>query len=110
MRAWQRREANRVPARIQLDRTRLAEFCQKWGITHLSFFGSILRDDFGPGSDVDVLVEFAPGVQLGLKYVELADELSVLLGGRRVDLVRRKYLHPLLRERVLASAEVQYAA
>ena len=86
-----------VPAHIQLDRAKLAELCQKWEITHLSFYGSVLRDDFGPESDIDVLVEFAPDVSLGLKYLELADELSHLLGGRKVDVVRRKYLHPGLR-------------
>lgn len=99
-----------MPAHIQVDRAKLGELCRRWGITHLSFYGSVLRDDFRPESDVDVLVEFAPGVSLGLKYLELAEELSQLLGGRRVDVARRKYLLPALRERVLASAEVQYVA
>lgn len=96
--------------RFSIDPVALAELCQRWGIRELSLFGSVLRSDFGPESDVDLLVEFHPGVVLGFRYLELERELSTHFGGRRVDLVPRKYLHPRLRDRVLAEAQVQYAA
>jgi len=95
--------------RIAVDDAKLAEFCRKHHIRKLSFFGSAVRDDFGPDSDVDVLVEFAPGHTPGLSIVDVQDELSRLLGGRRVDLANPKYLNRRLKDRVLAEAEVQYA-
>ena len=71
----------------------------------------MLRDDFRPDSDVDVLVEFEPGATPGFIAMEdLRAELSALASGRRVDLVTRGGLHPLLRDRVLAQAQDQYAA
>ncbi len=69
----------------------------------------MLRDDFGPDSDIDVLVEYEPGRTIGLRVIDIEDELSKLLGGCRVDLVNKKYLNHRIRDRVLASAEVQYA-
>ena len=69
----------------------------------------MLREDFGPESDVDVLVEFAPGHTPGLEIVDVEEELSGILGGRKVDLVNPKYLNRWLAPRVLESAEVQYA-
>ncbi len=95
--------------RISIDRQRLAEFCRRHHIRRLSLYGSVLRDDFRPDSDVDVLVEFEPGHVVGLRIIDIEDELSELLGGRRVDLVSAKSLNPRLRDRVLTSAEVQYA-
>ena len=71
-------------------------------------FGSVLRDDFRPDSDIDVLVTFEPGQVIGLRIVDIEEELGQLLG-RRVDLVSEKYLNPRIRNRVLTSAEVQYA-
>ena len=94
---------------VPIDRERLAAFCRRHHIRKLAFFGSVLRDDFRPDSDVDVLVEFHPGYVPGFGIVDLQEELGQLLGGRRVDLVSEKYLNPRLRERVLADAEVQYA-
>jgi uncharacterized protein len=94
---------------IPVDKVKLAEFCRRYHIRKLSFFGSVLRDDFGPASDLDVLVEFAPEHVPGLEIVDIEEELSELLGGRRVDLVNPKYLNRRLKERVLAQAEVQYA-
>jgi predicted nucleotidyltransferase len=88
----------------------LADLCRRWAIRELAVFGSALREDFGPDSDVDLLVEFEPGAVLGFRIFELEKELSELFGGRRVDLVPRKYLHPRIRDRVLAEARVQYAA
>ena len=80
------------------------------GITRLSLFGSALRDDFGPNSDVDVLVEFKPGHVPGLKFVSMERELSGLFNGRRVDLVTPKFLNARIRDQVLNSAELLYVA
>ena len=94
---------------IGVDRAKLADFCRRHHIRKLSLFGSVLREDFGPHSDVDVLVEFAPGHTPGLDIVDMGEELSALLGGRRVDMVNPKYLNQRLKSRVLDMAEVQYA-
>ena len=98
-------------ARITVDRAGLAAFCRRHRIRKLSLFGSVLRDDFRPDSDIDVLVEFEPGHQPGLIRLHgIEQELSGLLGGRNLDLVNPKFLHQRIRERVLADAEVQFAA
>ena len=94
---------------IEYRRDALAAFCRRNHILKLSFFGSVLREDFGPESDVDVLVEFAPGHTPGLEVVDIQEELSGLLGGRKVDIVNPKYLNRRLKPRVLQSAQVQYA-
>lgn len=96
-------------AAVLPSKDRVAEFCRRWHISKLSFFGSVLRDDFGPESDVDVLIEFSPGHTPGLEIVDIEEELSALVGGRKVDLVNPKYLNRRLKRRVLAVAEVQYA-
>ena len=96
-------------ARVTFDRGRLSELCRRHGIRRLSLFGSVLRDDFRPDSDVDVLVEFKPGARTGFAVVDMEDELTGLFGGRRADLVNAKYLNRHLRDRILASAELQYA-
>ncbi len=95
---------------LAYDGERLADLCRRYHIRRLSLFGSVLRDDFGRDSDVDVLVEFEPGRTPGLGIVDIEDELSGLFGGRRVDLVTEKSLHRLIRNRVLESAQVQYVA
>jgi hypothetical protein len=92
-----------------IDRQQLAELCRRRHIRRLSFFGSVLRDDFQPHSDVDVLVEWEPGRVIGFEVFDVEHELSQLLNGRKVDLVNAKYLNPRLRDRILQSAEVQYA-
>lgn len=96
--------------RPTVDQAKLAAICRRWKIRQLALFGSALRDDFGPDSDIDLLVDFEPGAVLGFRVFELERELSELFGGRRVDLVSRKYLNHRLRDRVLAEARVQYAA
>ena len=99
-----------MTAHVPIDRDRIAEFCRRHHIRRLSLFGSVLRDDFGPDSDVDVLVEFEPGTRVGL--MGLADveiELAELLG-RKVDLNTPGFLSRYFREQVLAEAEVQYDA
>jgi hypothetical protein len=99
-----------METRIAIDRGAIAEFCRRRHIRSLSLFGSVLRDDFRPDSDVDVLVEFEPGLPVGFAIFDVEGELSRLLGGRQVDLVSRKYLNPRLRDRVLATAETLYDA
>ncbi|MDQ3701285.1 MAG: nucleotidyltransferase family protein [Chloroflexota bacterium] len=97
-------------ARIAIDRKRLAEFCRRHHIHRLALFGSGLRDDFRPDSDVDVLVEFAPGHSVGLiRLAGIERELSVVLG-HRVDLRTPADLSRYFRQAVLDAADVQYAA
>src|SRR5436190_5938794 len=95
---------------ISIDRETLSEFCRKHYITRLAIFGSVLRDDFRPDSDVDVLVEFQPGHVHGLDFVAIERELSGLLQGRHVDMVTPKFLNSRIREEVLTSAEQLYVA
>jgi predicted nucleotidyltransferase len=97
-----------VSPRITVDRQRIAEFCRKYHIRKLALFGSVLGDDFRPDSDVDVLVAFEPGQVIGLRIIDIEDELARLFG-HRVDLVSEKYLNHRIRDGVLAVAEVQYA-
>lgn len=94
---------------MDVPKDAIADFCRRHHIRKLSLFGSVLRDDFRPDSDVDVLVEFEPGHMVGLGIIDMEEELSRLFGGHKVDIVEEKYLNRWLRGRVLASAEVQYA-
>lgn len=87
----------------------LAAFCRKHRVSKLALFGSVLRDDFRPDSDVDVLVEFEPGARAGfLKLAAMELELGAMLG-RKVDLRTPGELSRYFRDEVLASAEVQFA-
>ena len=95
---------------ISIDRDAVSAFCRRHHIKRLALFGSVLRDDFGPESDVDVLVEFQAGHVPGLEFVRIERELSGLLHGRRVDMVTPKFLNPRIRDRVLDSAEPLYVA
>jgi uncharacterized protein len=89
---------------------KLAAFCDRHGIRQLAFFGSVLRDDFRPDSDVDVLVDFLPDRVPGfLRLHDMQEELSQLLAGRTIDLVTRKSLNSRIQEQVLAEAAIQYA-
>lgn len=94
---------------ITTDLERLADFCRKHYIRRLAVFGSVLRDDFRPDSDVDVLVEFEDGHTPGWEFFDLEDELSSLLG-RRVDLNTPGFLSRSFRQHVLDEAQVLYAA
>ena len=96
-------------ARLSIDQGAIAEFCDQHHVRRLALFGSILRSDFGPESDVDLLVEFEPGHIPGFGFIGLQDELSRLLG-RRVDLNTPQSLSNYFRDKVLAEAEVIYAA
>jgi len=95
--------------RLNLSPAKLADFCRRNHIRMLAFFGSVLRNDFGSHSDIDVLVDFEPGRTPGLALIRMQDELSALFDNREVDLVTLKFLHPRIREQVLADMEVQYA-
>jgi predicted nucleotidyltransferase len=95
--------------KLEIPENQIAEFCRRNHIRQLALFGSVLRDDFNPDSDIDVLVEFEPGHVPGLALIRMQDELSALLGGHEVDLVTPKFLHPRIRDRVLAEMEIQYA-
>ena len=97
-------------AKITIPQANIADFCQRHHIRKLALFGSVLRDDFRPDSDIDVLVEFEPGHVPG--FIRLAGielELSELLGGRKVDMNTPMGLSPYFRGEVLAEAEVCYA-
>ena len=94
---------------IAIDRPALKAFCQRHEVRKLALFGSVLRGDFRTDSDVDVLIEFEPGASVGfIAFGEMEQELSGLFGGHKVDLVTPKFLHPRLRDRVLADSEVVY--
>jgi|SRR5215468_1147297 len=95
--------------RIDVSSEAIAAFCRRHHIRRLAFFGSVLRDDFTPQSDVDVLVEFEPGQEPGFAFFRMQDELSTLLG-RRADLRTPNELSKYFRDEVLAEAEEVYVA
>jgi len=94
---------------IHIDKDILDAFCRKHHIRKLSLFGSVLRDDFGPQSDVDVLVEFEPDHVPGLAFFAMERELSIILG-RKVDLNTPQFLSPFFRDDIVAEAETEYVA
>ena len=95
---------------LTINKDEMAEFCRRHHIGRLALFGSALRDDFGPESDVDVLVDFVPGHIPGFfKLFDMEEELSGLFGGRKVDMRTPEDLSRYFRDRVVATAEVQYA-
>jgi uncharacterized protein len=94
---------------VTVPREELAALCRRRHIRWLALFGSVLTGEFRPDSDIDVLVEFAPGHTPGLAIIDVEDELSALFDGRKVDLLIRQDLSHWIRDSVLAEAEVQYA-
>ena len=103
-----------MSVKISIDREKIGEFCRRWEITELALFGSVLRDDFRPDSDVDVLVTFAPNAHWSLfDLVEMQDDLKALFG-RGVDLVSRRGIEAsrnyIRRKAILSSAEVIHVA
>jgi hypothetical protein len=96
---------------IQIDKARIIEFCRKWKIIEFSIFGSALREDFRPDSDVDVLVSFDPEAEWSLlDLVDMKFELAEMFG-REVDLVEKEGLrNPFRRHNILNSREVMYVA
>jgi hypothetical protein len=102
-----------IKARVELPRERIAEFCGRWHVMEFALFGSVLRDDFGPESDVDVLVTFDPENTPSLfDHVDMQDELAEIFG-RPVDLVSRRGVeqsgNPFWQRSILGSARVVYA-
>ena len=101
-------------AAFVLPQDEIADFCRRWQVIELALFGSALRDDFGPDSDIDVLVSFAPDAHWGLfALVQMQDELEAILG-REVDLVSRQAVEQsenyIRRKAILSGLEVVYAA
>lgn len=96
---------------IVLPKDKITSFCKKHHIRRLSTFGSVLRNDFGPGSDVDILAEFEPGKAPSFfRLFDMEEELSAMLGGRKVDLRTPEDLSRYFRDRVIAAAVIHYAA
>jgi len=93
--------------RITIPQDAVADFCRRHHMRRLAVFGSVLRNDFRPESDVDVLVEFEEGHTPGLDFFAMQDELSELLG-HKVDLNTPGFLSSYIKDRVLAEAEVLY--
>ncbi len=102
---------NPAQTRIRLPLDAIESFCRKWQIREMSLFGSVLRDDFTPESDVDVLVKFEPEAHWSLwDFIDLRDELSRLFQ-REVDVVSERGLrNPFRRREILGSRQVVYAA
>jgi hypothetical protein len=96
-------------AQIAIPQEQIEAFCKRHHIRRLSLFGSVLRNDFRPNSDVDVLVEFAPGFAPGLAFFGMQEELSAIFG-REVDLNTPSFLSPRFGEEVRSLAEERYAA
>lgn len=94
-------------SRIDIPQEIIEDFCRRNHIRRLSLFGSVLRDEFTDDSDIDVLVEFEPGVSVGLRFFSMERELSELLG-RKVDLNTPGFLSKYFRGEVMNEAEVQY--
>lgn len=99
---------------IQISRDKIAEFCRRWKVVEFALFGSILRDDFRPGSDIDVLVTFAPGVRWTLDaLLAMREELGAMFG-RSVDLVERRLVEQspnyIRRKHILSHIERLYVA
>lgn len=99
---------------LAVPKEKIADFCRRWKITEFALFGSVLRDDFRPDSDIDALVTFAPDARWSLlDHVEMQDELKTLFD-RNVDLISRRGIersrNSIRRKEILESAEVIYAA
>lgn len=98
-----------VFARLGVTREQVAELCRRSGIRRLTVFGSALRQDFGADSDVDLVVEFEPGLRVGLRFFDVKREFESLLG-RPVDLLSREHIREAYRHEILSSAEDVYVA
>lgn len=99
---------------IPLPQTQLTEFCQRWKVRELALFGSVLRDDFQPNSDIDILITFAPEAKRGaFVLAQMQEELETIFG-RNVDLVSKRAIersqNPIRRQNILESAQIIYAA
>ncbi|MCX6629397.1 MAG: nucleotidyltransferase family protein [Candidatus Solibacter sp.] len=93
-----------------MDENKLADLCRRYGVSELCLFGSAVRGEMRPGSDIDIMVEFDPGARIGLlKFESLSEDLEALVG-RKVDLVTKRGLKTWIRPRVLKEARIVYAA
>ena len=103
--------SSRVSNNIAISSEQLTNFCQRWKIKELALFGSVLREDFRPDSDIDVLVSFSEDAHWSLfDLVEMEDELSTVFG-RKVDFIERAAIqNPFRRRAILNSLEVLYAS
>lgn len=104
----------RTKTRITIPRKKLADFCRRWKISELAFFGSVLREDFRPGSDIDILVSFNPKAKISLfDLIRMQNELKEIFG-REVDLVERRAIEKsenyIRRKSILSNTRVIYAA
>jgi len=99
-----------MKAKINIDREVIADFCKKWKITECALFGSVLRDDFAPDSDIDVLVSFDSSAHWSLfDLVEMREELQGFFG-REVDLIEKDGLrNPFRRHEILTTRQIIYA-
>ena len=100
-----------MPSRIDIPREKIEDFCRRWKIKEMAIFGSVLREDFGPESDVDYLVTFFEQARWSLfDWVEMIEELKKITG-REIDLVDRESIrNPYRRRSILARMEVIYGA
>lgn len=96
---------------LEINQERIKEFCQRWKIAEFSLFGSVLREDFSPESDVDVLISFEPDIPWSLfDWMDMIEELKSIFG-REVDLVEKSGLrNPFRRHEILTHRQVIYAA
>ena len=106
--------ASRRKVKVSIPRRTLAEFCRRWNVSELALFGSVLRDDFRPGSDIDLLVSFDPRAKISLfDLVRMQNELKEIFG-REVDLVERRAIEKsenyIRRKSILSNTKVIYAA
>lgn len=92
---------------VDLPVERIIEICRKYEVIEIAVFGSAVRDDFGPDSDIDFLYVLSPVSTIGWEFFGFQEELSAAVG-RAVDVVPKRYLHRVIRDRVLAEAELIY--
>lgn len=105
---------SQTKVRVTIPRKKLADFCNRWKVTELAFFGSVLRNDFRPDSDIDLLVSFSPRAKISLfDLVRMQSELKEIFG-RKVDLVERRAIENsenyIRRKSILSNTKVIYAA
>ena len=96
---------------IKVPVYQIKQLCEKYHINKFALFGSVLRDDFNPDSDIDVLVEFQPEHTPGfIKLYQIQEEISQIFNGRKIDLVTPKFLNYQIKDKILAEMEVCYVA
>ncbi|HEX8324445.1 MAG TPA: nucleotidyltransferase domain-containing protein [Tepidisphaeraceae bacterium] len=98
-------------ARLPMSETALADFCRTFGVAEVSLFGSILRDDFRPDSDVDVMLAFQPGYGFTFENMPQIEDALQAIFGRPVDVIEKNRIrNPLRRQSIMSSYQVLYAA